>query len=365
MKILYDGEIYTGQAAGGINRYYANIIKRLPKNFLPTLAVAATSQVNYPSHPNLKTFFYPRHGFRPGRLSYWLEKYYFRLVSSFKYDLAHPTYYWLLARHEMSQCRYPIVITIHDMIHELFPAEIDPSGFVVEAKRKAILSASAIICVSENTKKDLLNIYDIPENRVSVIYHASEIDITMAYGDEIIPTQPYFLYVGSRTGYKNFELLLKAFSKVISQSPDSCLCIAGAPFTKTELEKITHLGLNQHIKHFHYPTDHHLAKLYRCSLAFIYPSLYEGFGIPLLEAVACGAVVIASNASSIPEVLQDAGLLFDPFSVDELASRMLFLVDNPLKKEELVQAGFQRSRCFSWDNTVQQTIDIYQRVRAI
>jgi glycosyltransferase involved in cell wall biosynthesis len=362
VRILYDGEVYTGQAAGGINRYFGNIISRLPDDFSPTLTTTAIRETNFPSHPRLKTFLYPRHGFRPGRISYWLEKYYFRYVTSFQYDLIHPTYYWLLTRHDLSELRQPIVLTVHDMIHEIFADRIDPNHHIAEEKKKAILSAQALICISENTKRDLLTRYSIPEEKITVIYLASEIDITMSYGEDLVPANPYFLYVGGRLGYKNFTSLLAAFAKVVSKVADLSLCIVGSPLTSTEQKLISDLGLNEFIEHYRYPSDRHLAKLYRCSVAFIYTSLYEGFGIPPLEAMSCGTVAIVAKTSSIPEVVGEAGLYFDPHNANDLVDLMLFILENSAERECLIQKGFDRAKCFSWDKTLAQTIEVYQKL---
>ncbi len=121
MRILYDGQIYAMQTAGGINRYFANLISRLSEDFTPTLTTCKPRNDSYPNHPHLKTYFYQRFGFRPGCVSYWIEKYYFRSVASFNsFELIHPTYYSLLTREEFQQCRHPIVLTVYDMIHEVF-----------------------------------------------------------------------------------------------------------------------------------------------------------------------------------------------------------------------------------------------------
>jgi len=362
MRILYDGEIYVSQTAGGISRYFSSIISRLPKDFIPTLTTAATREINYPKHPNLRTFFYPRHGFRPGRLSYWLEQYYFRAVTCRNYDLIHPTYYWMLTRQPMSRYQLPIVITVHDMVHEKFSKDIDPDHYVINEKRKAITSSDAIICVSENTKKDLLELYPALECQTTVIYHASEIDITMSYGKEPIPARPYYLYVGSRFGYKNFKTLLTGFAQAISQAPDLSLCVVGSPFNHNEQKLLSELSLHPYVEQISYPSDQHLAKLYRCSLGFVYPSRYEGFGIPLLEAMSCGAPVIAANTSSIPEVVQDAGALFNPGSAEDLAERLLFLVNHPSAREVLIEKGYSRASDFSWDRAVAQTVEVYEKL---
>jgi glycosyltransferase involved in cell wall biosynthesis len=363
MRILYDGQIYAMQTAGGINRYFANLISRLPEDFTPALTTCKPRNVNYPAHPNLKTFFYKRFGFRPGFVSYWLEKHYFRAVASFNsFDVVHPTYYSLLTRQGINQCKAPVVLTVYDMTHELFAEQIDSNGLYAEEKRKAILAAQAVICISENTKKDLLERYSFPEEKVTVTYLASEIDASLSHGSEQVPCRPYYLYVGSRISYKNFDRLLVAFGKAVSVQPEIVLCVVGSPFNETEEKLIAELKLSEHIEHYEYASDTHLAKLYRCSVAFVYPSLYEGFGIPPLEAMSCGTVVVASNCSSIPEVVGDAGILFDPKSTGDLADILLSLLDNPTERDRLIAKGHQRAQVFSWDQTVAQTLNVYRSV---
>lgn len=361
MHILYDGQIYERQSNGGINRYFANLISRLPEHFFPSLTICQTQKTNHPIHVNLKTYFYKRFGFRPGRISYWLEPYYFRAITSLNtFDVIHPTYYSLLTRQDFSQCKYPLVLTIWDMIHELFAEQIDPDGQQAAEKRKAILAAQAIICISENTKKDLLERYSLPEEKVSVTYLASELNASLSYGFEPIPSRPYYLCVGGRAGYKNFGELLIAFAKLVSVQPELALCIVGPVLSKTEEKQIADLQLSNHIEYYGYASDTHLAKLYRCSLALVYPSLYEGFGIPPLEAMSCGTAVVACNCSSIPEVVGDAALLFNPGSTNDLADILLFLLNNPGERSILINKGHQRATLFSWDKTVAQTVDVYR-----
>lgn len=363
MRILYDGQIYSWQAAGGINRYFANLISRLPQDFYPSLTNCELRNVNFPNHPNLNIYFYQRFNFRPGRISLQVEKYYFRMVCSRnKFDLVHPTYYETLTGQDFQEFRHPVVLTVHDMIHELFCNQMDPKGTYAAIKKKAITSAQAIICISENTKHDLLRYLPISEDRITIIPHASEIDIRLSYGDESVPDQPYFLYVGSRGIYKNFDRLLKSFANVVSTLPDLKLCVVGPPFTKEEVRQITNLSLSSHIRYYGFSSDRHLAKLYRCSVAFVYPSLYEGFGIPPLEAMSCGTPVIVSNTSSLPEVVADAGLLFNPIDTDELVDCLRYVLDNPSGRDQLVQKGLERSQQFSWDKTVTQTLDVYRSV---
>lgn len=361
MRILYDGTIFNSQPYGGINRYFCNLISELPTNWMPLLTTCETYQECQPEHPNLKVNSC-RWRFKPRRISNWLRYNYFKFIYNSKnFDLVHPTYYNLLNADDLSHCPSPIVLTVWDMIHELFPAQIDPTGYEAGMKRQAILSAQAVICISENTKHDLLKFFDIPEEKIYVTYLASDLDIEKSWGSELIPSQPYFLYVGRRHEYKNLKVVLKAMSKLITLYPEVQLCIVGMPLEAREVRYFDELKISSHIKYYGLSNDNQLAKLYRCSVAFIYPSLYEGFGIPPLEAMGCGTAVVAANSSSIPEVVGDGGLLFDPYSEDELLDQMRYLLENPLQREALIQKGTVRNSQFQWKKTVEQTIEIYKR----
>lgn len=371
MKILYDGQLYTIQNRGGVNRYFSNLICRLPESFIPWLTVFQSYEFDYPTHPNLKKITYQRIKFRPFRLSRWLEKNYSLLLEqkhfygaahSKRMNVAHPTGNSLLTQQPIQNYSCPVVITVHDMIQELFPNMVASSAQQVEEKRKAIQAAQAIICVSENTKKDLLERYKLSEDRVVVTHLASELDVNLAYGSELVSSRPYFLYVGSRYTYKNFDGLLLAFSKAVSVQPDILLCVVGVPFNEFEGKRISELNLTNHIENYGQVSDRYLAKLYRCSVAFVYPSLYEGFGIPLLEAMACGTAVVASNCSSIPEVVGDAGILFSPKAVTDLADILLLLLNSATERDRLIDKGFQRAKQFSWHKTTAQTVEIYRSV---
>lgn len=361
MQIFYDGEIYGLQKVGGISRYFDNIIARLPSDYYPLLTIPRSQDEPHPHHPNLNLFHYKRFWFRPGRVCLWLESYYFRAIElTNDYQVFHPTYYTSLTHQKFQRKRCPVVITVYDMIHELYADLIDQNGKVAAIKRQAILAADVILCISESTKRDLLTLYPLPEERVWVTHLATEFNPNLGYGNEPIPSCPFFLHVGGRGTYKNFDNLLIAFSKLVSKIPDVMLSVVGSPFDSTEQRTIADMNLENHIQNFGCASDSHLAKLYRNCIALVYPSLYEGFGIPPLEAMICQAPVIASNTSSIPEVVGDAGLLFDPNSVTDLVERLLFLIENPLERDDLIAKGLQQVKKFSWEQTVSQTVKAYQ-----
>jgi glycosyltransferase involved in cell wall biosynthesis len=361
MRIFYDGFIYQEQLAGGVNRYFANVIKRLPADCIPLLTTCHNRAPNYPAHENLRIFKFKQT--RPLSVTHRLAKYYFRCVTSaLDFDVAHPTYYSLLTQRDFNAYRRPVVLTVWDMTHELFPQYFADSAEVVGRKRKAVEAAQAVICISENTKKDLLERYALPPERVHVTHLASEIEESLAHGSEPTPSRPYFLYVGARVGYKNFQRLLAAFANIAALRPDVQLCTVGPPLSAMEARAVADLQLGGRIESYEHVSDAHLAKLYRCSVALVYPSLYEGFGIPLVEAMMCGTAVVASNGSSLPEVIGDAGLLFNPAATDELSDILLLLVDNPGERERLVARGRKRARAFSWERTAAQTLEVYRSV---
>lgn len=359
MRILYDGTVYVEQATGGINRYFNNLIHELPPDFKPIFTTCGVKSLNHPQHAQLKTFLYQ--SFRPGRISIRLQRQYFRFISTLcRPQLIHPTYYSLLTEFSFFQVKVPIVLTVWDFIHEIFSDDIDPQGNFAEQKRQAILGSQAIICISEHTKRDLLDRFPIAEARVHVTPLATDLSLRYAYGDEHTPDQPYFLYVGGRNSYKNFRQFVSAFAKLLPDKLDLKLCVVGAPFNQQEQSWLDELNIRASVEHYGYASDTHLAKLYRCSTALVYPSLYEGFGIPPLEALACGTVAIACNSSSLPEVVGNAGILVDTAKVDELVDAMQFVLDHPAERDRLITAGLQQAKQFSWEKTAQQTVEVYR-----
>jgi glycosyltransferase involved in cell wall biosynthesis len=361
MRILYDGQIYADQTTGGISRYFTNLIDRLPSDIDPTLTCTYRhNKSHYPTHLNLQLQEFP--DFRPYRIAHKLRGQYFRWLNDLHtFDIFHPTYHFLLTQESFSQVRHPLAITVCDMIHEIFASTLDPNGDTIRAKKAAIEAADAIFCISENTKNDLIRYFPAAESKAVVTYLASEFNSEWIDGTPIPLAQPYFLYVGARTKeYKNFDTLLLAFAKVASTNPDIRLCVVGAPFNDAERQQIDALELTARIKNYTNTNDTLLAALYRGSIAFVYPSLYEGFGIPPLEAMACGTVVVAANSSSIPEVVGDAGILFDPKSIGDLADILIDLLDAPIKRDQLIAKGTARCQQFSWEKTAAQTVAVYR-----
>ena len=359
MKILYDGQIFTLQPVGGANRYFTNVISGLPSEFKPTLTTCLVRETTFPSHPSLKVYAFPRFGFRPGRLSYWCEKMYFKSVIELcSPRIIHQTYYTTLIQEPLeANSKRRLVVTVYDMLQEIFPEEIDPKGTDRRAKKLAVERADLVICISQNTKKDLVEYYRVPESKIRVIPLAAN-NFTKSTEDLPINSK-YFLFVGTRWSYKNFYRFATAFSQVAKTEKDVSLCLVGPTLTKYEEKFFAHLGITDKVVSLGYTSDSMLAALYSKCIALVYPSLYEGFGIPLLEAMQNDAPVLASRSSSIPEVTGDAALLFDPRSESSMKEAMKEILQKSSLREELIYKGRVRASHFSWERSVQKTIEAY------
>lgn len=364
MKILYDGYIYRIQRAGGINRYLANLIDGLPADWTPLLTVKETRQLTFPAHPRLALKRFPLPQLRPRRLAEWAaNRYYAGMETQRGLALIHSVFHYSLTGNYSVKRSAPFLLTIHDMIPEVFREDVDPTGSEAEVKRKAAASATAIICDSQNTRADFLARHPFPADRVFVIHLASELSSAQAHGQEPVPERPYFLFVGARPIYKNFVRLAMAFAHVAEKWPDVELCVIGAPFDATERGLLDALNIRPRVRNLGQVDDPHLAKLYRCSAALVYASRYEGFGIPPLEAMACGTLVIAGAVSSLPEVIGEAAIRIDPQSVDSLVAAMLRVRDlDSAEREKLIAAGLAQAARFSWQETVRRTLEVYKIV---
>lgn len=364
MRILYDGEIFSGQAYGGINTYFLNLLSRFPNSFDANVLISDSSLAAFPRFPRVKYDYIQSSKLWPKTIGKWHDHCsYKRRLRNLSADIIHPTYYSLLTGISVEKIRGPIVVTVWDMIHELYAQHYDPDGTKSAAKKKAIMAASAIICISENTKKDLMTIYKVPESKIWVTLLAPGI-VMPALNENSAGAEgsSYFLYVGGRKYHKNFTGLLNAFSRVVSSIPDVSLCVVGRPFQEHELKQIYALGLTGRVINKGGVCDEDLATLYSRSLALVYPSLYEGFGIPPLEAMACGSVAIVANRSSIPEVVGQAAILFDPDLDGDLEDKLFEVVRKPALRSFYISAGKEWVKQFSWNKTADQTFQIYKTV---
>jgi len=257
------------------------------------------------------------------------------------------------------------VSTVHDMIHERFSNWFSQNDDTARRKRATVSRASHVICISENTRRDLIELYAVDPNKVSVVYLGYEmLDAGVDSGGVSLALSkfaPYILYVGDRGGYKNCEALLRAYAgSAWLRENFRVVCFGGGLFRADELELIRELSIKPGRIEQVSGGDDVLAGYYRNAAAFVYPSLYEGFGIPPLEAMALGCPVICSNTSSIPEVVGDAGESFDPGQVESIRASIENVLQSSERRAELIRKGSRKCAEYSWDRCASETLKIYR-----
>ena len=270
------------------------------------------------------------------------------------------------------------VVTIHDCTPLVFP-ERYPAGIKGKIKfflqKLSLKNASAIITDSESSKKDIVKFLGIPERKIKVIYLAADSDYKKIPREGRWPTfirkkydlgENFVLYVGDINPNKNLERLIKVFAWL---PQDYNLVLAGKAFKNSRLPEvkslsllIKQLGLKNRVKFPGFVPGKDLAKIYNLAEVFCLPSLYEGFGLPILEAMACGCPVVVGNVSSMSEVADGAAVLVDPNSEESIFSGLRKIVEKEDLRNDLIKAGFKRANNFSWQKTAQETVKVYQEV---
>ena len=289
-------------------------------------------------------------------------------------DLFHAPHYVLPP---LTPC--PSVVTIHDCIHLRFPQYL-PNRVAYAYARASLWIAThrshRILTVSEASKRDILRYFRVPEKKIDVIYNA----IDERFGQPPAPEEiervreryqldgPFILYAGNIKPHKNLERLIEAFHSLRGGGgfDNVRLLIIGDEISKyATLRRAVHRHkLHKHVRFFGFVPDETLASLYRLASVFVFPSLYEGFGLPPLEAMASGTPVITSNVSSLPEVVGEAAILIDPYEPDSIADAMRRVLTDPALRDDLRRRGLERASEFSWDRSVRRVRAIYDEVLA-
>jgi glycosyltransferase involved in cell wall biosynthesis len=358
MRILFDYQIFSYQVKGGASRYFYEVYHRLPQYTDTSVECSVMLSVNdYMNEAGLVSIRTSPEGFPlKNRVINAVNMLSSNIaLSRNKFDVFHATYYkpYYLKR----KIKQPVVVTCLDMIHEKF---VQSDQITITNKKATLTRADKIVAISHNTKKDLISIYQIPESKIDVIHLASSFE-PPADNSQLIPRgEEYFLFVGTRDYYKNFPRFLKAVAPLLKQRPAlRLLCIGGGQFTKDEQALIGELKLEDQVTQ-RTVNDTVLAGLYAGAIAFFFPSLYEGFGIPVLEAMRCKCPVIISNGGSLPEVGGDAALYFDPIDSESIYSAAEAILLKPELRNELVTKGLERAKEFSWDKTAALHHQLYR-----
>lgn len=363
MRICYDYQIFSWQKYGGISRYFVEIASRIhqyPGTDVHIVAPLYRSEflaANAGAIPVLGAHCVG--DFRGAtRIMRRLDSAFSRLLSTaYRPEIVHETYY---SRNRTSPPPAKTVVTVYDTIEELFPEYFPMSKRTIEIRKSVYRRVDHVICISENTRTDLIKMYGIDPEKISVVHLASS--LTPPIEPDVAIDSPFILYVGDRGGYKNFHGLLDAYAESLLYKTHKLVCFGGGPLKTLERERMGQLCIPNDSVLFISGDDTLLANYYATAVAFVYPSMYEGFGIPLLEAMQCGCPVICSNNSSIPEVAGDAALYFDAMSTQDISNALQKVVQSPAERDRLIKQGKDRARQFSWDISAQQTYAVYERL---
>lgn len=363
-SVIYSPEIFCWQRYGGVSRYFTELIPAVMASGWSVDVQAGLYVNDYLDHLRNAGVVHGRElscKKRVGKLGRTvlliLNSFAFNAILAKRGEVIHQTYYSPFARRNGR-----LVVTVYDFIQEKLMSE-RLGTWSKTARCNSIMSAEKIIAISEATKHDLLDIYDIPSERVEVIHLGVKFDENLVVErDKYIAMQPYLLYVGVRAGYKNFETLVQAFAaSTLLRSNFRLVCFGGGKFTPNEMSLFSKLKVSESVEWLE-GDDILLETYYRNATALVYPSLYEGFGLPVLEAMANGCPVVCSNTSSLPEVGGDAVLYFDPRHVDSLRDVLERAVVDDGELLMLAQRGRARARSFSWQETARKTISVYQTI---
>lgn len=360
MRVLIDDQIFSMHSHGGISRYFVELMQVF-QSAAPTAVELVQPRMWTKNQHLLQAGMGRELPTRLGRRRLAIQAAnYFRARSS-GVDIVHHTYYngRYLSRYPSGARR---VTTVYDMIPELLP-HFFPAGNPHLDKQAFVRAADLILCISESTKRDLLTVYG--DLRVPVVVTPLGVDSRFQPGSRKpggLPSR-YLLFVGSRGGYKDFQVLAEAFAEANLPRDVHLVAVGGGPLTRGEARLLGALGITERVLQIE-ATDRELPGVYSHALLFVFPSRYEGFGLPTLEAMASGCPTILARSSAHPEVGGDAAHYFSPEDAHELAGLLSSVVSNPQLRADLRAAGLLRAESFTWLSTAQKTLAAYEQVRA-
>ncbi|PXY40829.1 glycosyltransferase family 1 protein [Flavobacterium cheongpyeongense] len=369
MKILLDPQIFDMQTYGGISRYYTEIFSRLKKNkeLSIKLPIDTSNNVYIINSGLLKEkelaayFIKILNALRISTrsLNRKLVKKKIRKAFTEKYDLVIPTYYDPYFLEVLDGT--PFVLTVYDMVHELMPQYFtDDPWNVTENKKRLLEKATKIIAVSKNTKKDIIKVYPhIDQSKIEVIYHGNSIEVNENINVDL--PKNYILFVGSRGLYKNFYFLVESIRDLLIRDKTlKLICAGGGEFKDEEMEFLKRAGIHEQVEQKYFD-EGQLGLFYKNARCFVFPSLYEGFGIPVLESMSCGCPIVLSNRSSFPEVAGEAGIYFDVSSKEDLMNKIELVLNDEKLKNEYILKGIEQAKKFNWEIAASQCLELYKR----
>jgi glycosyltransferase involved in cell wall biosynthesis len=353
--VLFDHQIFSYQQFGGVSRYFAELMKNINPELWDVSLMFSNNEYLKEVDKKISyfNFFKTISFYKKERLMLELGKpYSLYKVAKNNYGVLHLTHYEGYANNATKR---PIVMTYHD---KLFSSYCYHERTIREQK-KCFAHVDKIITVSNNTKNDLISLFGIDEKKIEVIYHGVSKNLYV-HGERIIK-EKYILFVGARKKYKNFFRLLKAFAQIIKTNmPELKLVCTGKPFDNNELQEIQALGIKKEQINSRFYSDEELQNLYQNAELFVFPSEYEGFGFPLLEAMSNNCPVVCSNASCFPEIAGNAAEYFNSLDIDDIFAALKKVLFSTDMRKKLVENGKNRCEEFSWEKSAQKHINLYE-----
>lgn len=380
MKVLYDYQAFQMQKVGGVSNCFAELIGHLPSSVEWQIGLKESDNVHLKEKelmPNLpprslsaENFIMRKHFLGKETLFKWFnehfdsfpsaehknKKYSIDLLKKDEYDIFHPTFFDPYFLPYIGN--KPFVLTVHDFITDKFQGSED---WQTRCRRELAEKAAHIIAVSETTKEDAIDILHVPEGKISVIYHGVSISNKLQL--KPVVGGDYFLFVGRRDGYKNFLPMVKAMVPFLRSHPSYKLVCTANEFNSRELTVFRDFGISHQLLHV-FASYEELLSLYKYAKAFIYPSLYEGFGIPILEAYAMKCPVLLSKESCFPEIAGDAALYFKLNDQENTLSALLeqFTNMSQIDHDSLIGRQDERLKRYSWEKSALQLAEVYESV---
>jgi glycosyltransferase involved in cell wall biosynthesis len=386
MKVLYDHQIFSSFAFGGVSRIYFELMNAYVKDpeIMFKLSLKYTDNEYLKDagwitdvRPFVKRIGDDGNAGLPVRMAKNFivkrmnehrkaenRKHSEKIIARGEFDIFHPTYFDPYFLDSLKN--KPFVLTVYDLIYELFPEYFPSSQKFLHGKALLVKKAAKIIAISENTKTDLMKYYNLPSGKIEVVYLANSLMIEPGIqnikSEDVKLPERYLLYVGNRAIYKNFLFFVESIVPLLTRDKTlSVVCAGGKDFTQEERKIFSILGIEHNLCYCPV-NDAILTSLYTNAVAFVFPSLYEGFGIPVLEAFACNCPVLISNTSSLPEIAGGACLSFDPKDKTSIFDAVKQILSNEFLRTELKKKGKERVKFFSWEKTAAETKRIYASV---
>lgn len=365
IRVLFDHQMFEGQKFGGASRYFTELYQ----NFLNRPIVRPKISIRYCSNVYLQQI-HPPVPIRPSEFKFFKRFRFLQCravnhlttlwnVKRNQHDIYHPTSY---SDRYLVWNKKPVVLTVYDMTDEIYTDQLN-SKYVSDQKRKICSQADAIIAISHSTKNDLVELFGVDPGKIHVIHLAGGFAVPTKQKSrkEIGLPENYILYVGGRQFYKNFSRFVEASALLIAKNKDVQVICTGRAFNSEELELLNRYHLTGHFS-TRFCQEDDFYYLYHFAQFFVFPSMYEGFGIPVLESFSAQCPCLASNSSSLSEVGGDAALYFEPLDTRDLSEKMLALISDETLRKSLVEKGTQRLTHFSWKKTADETLAVYKNL---